>query len=99
MSANFNQSHSRIVSVGDMDAEERRSAECLLGRQLDCDRQLYIVAFKPRMPDDEARRKALANLRQTFAAAERHADRLGVSDKEIDDAVDEAMNAARYGQP
>lgn len=82
-----------------MDAEERRSAEHLLGHQLDVDGQLYILAFKPQMSDGATREKALADLRQTFAAAERHAENLGVSDQEIDDAVDEAMSAIRYGQP
>jgi hypothetical protein len=99
MSAETEQSYSRLFSVSAMNADQRRSAERLLGHDLDSDGQLYILAFKPQMPNDEARRKALSSLRETFAAAERHADELGMNDKDIDDAVDEAMNAVRYGQP
>ncbi|HQU41517.1 MAG TPA: hypothetical protein PK867_01840 [Pirellulales bacterium] len=95
----MDQQFSRLVSVSAMDGDERRSAERLLGHPLDNDRQLYILAFKPHVANDDTRQKALANLRQTFAATERHAEKQGVSETEIDEAVDEAMNAVRYGRP
>lgn len=95
----MNEQFSRLVSVSEMDGDERRSAERLLGHPLDNDRQLYILAFKPRVADDGVRRKALANLRQTFAAAEQYADDHGVSDVDIDEAVDKAMEHVRYGRP
>jgi hypothetical protein len=95
----MDQQFSRLVSVSAMDGEDRRSAERLLGHPLENDRQLYILAFKPRVQGNDARRKALANLRQTFAATERHAEEQSVSDTEIDEAVDEAMHRVRYGRP
>lgn len=82
-----------------MAADERRSAERLLGRPLQDDQQLYIAAFKPGVvPDENTRRRALASMRQTFAKAETHAKQQGVSDSQIDEAVDEATDSVRYGK-
>ena len=89
---------SRRVSVGEMAGDERRSVEHLLGRPLQEDQQIYILAFKPGVaPDENTRRRALANMRQTFAAAEQHAQHQGATEAGIDEAVDEAMEHIRYG--
>jgi len=82
-----------------MGGDERRSVEHLLGHPLQDDEQVYILAFKPGViPDEQTRRRALANLQQMFAAAEQHSMEQAVSDTEIDAAVEEAMDQIRYGQ-
>lgn len=83
-----------------MGGDERRSVEHLLGHPLSDDEQVYIVVLKPgAIPDDQTRRRGLASMQRTFAAAEQHAAQQHVSDAEIDAAVDEAMDHVRYGQP
>ncbi|HVA49847.1 MAG TPA: hypothetical protein VNH11_26000 [Pirellulales bacterium] len=95
----MDQPFSRLVSVSAMDGEDRRSAERMLGHPLDNDRQLYIVALKPRPSDDEACRQARADLSETFAATEEYADKHGLSDAGIEQAVAEVMDHVRYGGP
>ncbi|MBI3466020.1 MAG: hypothetical protein HY000_23650 [Planctomycetes bacterium] len=91
---------SRQLSVSEMGRDERRSVEHLLGHSLQDDEQVYILAFKPGViPDNDTRQRALASLKQTFAAAEQHSIQQGVADDEIDAAVDEAMDRIRYGKP
>lgn len=83
-----------------MAGDDRRSVEHLLGRSLQDDQQIYILAFKPGVaPDENTRRRAAASMLQTFDKAEQHARQQGVSDAEIDEAVDEAMDHVRYGKP
>jgi len=87
---------SRRLSVSELDGAERRSVEHLLGRPLDDDQHLYILAFKPgTVPDDAARQRALASMQQTFAKAQQHARRHGVIDSQIDETVDEATDRVR----
>ena len=63
-------------------------------------RLAYILVFKPGVvPDENARRRALASMQRTFAVAEQHAQQQGVTDAEIDEAVDEATDQVRYGKP
>lgn len=91
---------SRRVSVSEMAGDDRRSVEHLLGRALEEDQQVYILAFTPGVvPDEQTRRDALASMQNTFAQAERHARQQGVSDDAIDEAVDEASDRIRYGDP
>lgn len=90
---------SRRLSVNEMAGDDRRSVEHLLGKPLEEDQQVYILAFKPGVvPDEATRRRALARMQQTFAKAEQHAQQQGVTDAEIDDAVDEATDRIRYGK-
>ncbi len=91
---------SRRVSVSELAGDDRRSVEHLLGRQLQEDQQVYILAFKPGVvPDEATRKRALASMQQTFSSAEQHARQLGVTEAEIDEAVDEAVDHVRYGNP
>ncbi len=91
---------SRRLIVSDLAGEDRRSVEHLLGRPLDDDQQLYILAFKPGVvPDDATRRRALATMRDTFAKAQQHAEQNGVTDVQVDEAVDEATDQVRYDKP
>ena len=89
---------SRRVGVNEMAGDDRRSVEHLLGQSLQEDQQVYILAFKPGIvPDEATRRRALASMQQTFAKAEQHAQQQGITDAEIDEAVDEATERIRYG--
>lgn len=86
--------------MSDLAADDRRSVEHLLGRPLQEDQQVYVVAFTPGVvPDESTRKRALAGMRQAFAAAEQHAQAHGIEDTEIDAAVEEALEHIRYGQP
>lgn len=90
---------SRRLSVNEMAGDDRRSVEHLLGKPLEEDQQVYILAFKPGVvPDEATRRRALASMQQTFAEAERHARQQGITDAEINEAVDEATERIRYGK-
>ena len=88
----------RSINVGDIDNEERRSLEQLLGQKLQDNQQVYIIAFTPGIvPDDETRRRAVTNLRKIFAKTEQYAKEHGITDEAIDGAVDEAVENVRYG--
>jgi hypothetical protein len=90
---------SRRVSVADMAGDDRQSVEHLLGAPLQDEQEVYIVAFQSGVePDENSRRRALANMQKTFAKAEQHADQQGIAESEIDAAVDEAMDHVRYGK-
>ena len=86
------------VNVSAMGGDERRSVEQLLGHSLHDDEQVYILAFKPGIvPDEATRRNALASMRRTFEKAERHSAEQKLTDAEIDDAIDQAVDEVRYG--
>ena len=90
----------RRVSVGEMVGDDCRCVEHLLGQPLQEDQQVCILAFKPGVvQDDDTRRRALASMQRTFAAAEQHARNHGVTEAQIDAAVDEATDKVRYGKP
>ena len=90
---------SRTINVGDIESQERRSLEQLLGQQLADDQSVYIVAFNPGIvPDDETRERALANMRKTFAKTEQYAKEHDITDEEVDEIVDEAVEHVRYGK-
>lgn len=89
---------SRRVGVNEMAGDDRRSLERLLGQALHEGQEVYILAFTPGVvPDEAARRHALGEMRQTFAKSEQHALQRGLTDEEIDEAVDEASDRIRYG--
>jgi hypothetical protein len=47
------------------------------------------------VPSKDARRRAIAQIRKLFEEADSHADQLGISDDEIDAAVEEASERTR----
>jgi hypothetical protein len=83
-------------SVGEIPVTAKRGLEDLLGRELQPDqRVLVVVLSSSTIPDELVRREAVEGLRQLIASAERHADEMGVTDDEIDSAVEEAMAHVR----
>jgi hypothetical protein len=88
--------HVTVDNVGALDAERRRRLEAVVGSPLESNQQVFIMVYTPNtVPTEEARRKAVANLGRLFDKADAHADRLGVTDDEIDAAVEAAIDHAR----
>ncbi len=86
-------------NVTEIPEASRRSLEDLLGRQLLANQRVFIMVLDPSaVPDEAQRTSAAAGLREIIAAAQAHADQAGVSDEEIDAAVEEAMGHVRRRQ-
>ena len=85
-----------IRQVKHLPSAEKRSLENLVGRQLEEDQQVFILAFTPnRDPSESARQAALAGLTRTWEQVEQHRQKHGISDQEFEAAVDEATNKVR----
>jgi hypothetical protein len=96
----MNENLRRILRVRNLAGEDQRSVAHLLGRPLDDDQQLYILAFKPgTIPDEAARQRGLASMQEGFSKAQQHAQRHGVTESQIDEAVEEATDRVRYAKP
>jgi hypothetical protein len=85
-------------NVNDMPAAERRAIEVLLGRNLDADQQVFIMAYTPNAaPNKAVRDAARTGLQQTFAEIDQYAKARGITPEEADEALDEAMQHVRPG--
>ncbi len=83
-------------NVCEIPAAERHAIEALLGRSLDADQQVFIMAYTPNAaPSKAVRDAARASLEQTFAKIDEYARAHGVSPEEADVALDEAMQQVR----
>jgi len=88
--------HVSVDNVDALDDERRRRLEAVVGAPLEQDQQVFIMVYTPnKVPSEEARRKAVGNMRRLFDKADAHADRLGLSDDQIDAAVDAAIDHVR----
>ncbi|MEX0717914.1 MAG: hypothetical protein WD066_15070 [Planctomycetaceae bacterium] len=82
--------------VTDIDRSEKRWLEDALGQPLQDRDAVFIMVFTPDAPPDDAvRAEASAGLERVFSRAEAHAAEQGISDRQIDDAVEEAMKQVR----
>jgi hypothetical protein len=89
---------SEIISlpVNDIPEPDRRSLENLLGQPLEADQQVCVMVFSAgRLADDAIRRAAVENIRRTLDKVDRHRAARGITDEEVDEAVDEAMQHIR----
>jgi hypothetical protein len=85
-----------VRNVNDIDSADRQAIEHLLGRPLDADQNVFIMAFTPgATPDAATREQARKRLESTLAATQRHATDKGVTADEADAAVEEAMQHVR----
>jgi hypothetical protein len=85
-----------LRNVDDIESADRQALEHLLGRPLEADQKVFIMAFRPGEPPDAAvREQARAHLQETLAATQRHASETQVSAEEADAALEEAMLHAR----
>jgi hypothetical protein len=83
-------------NVNDIAAEERRALESLLGKELASDQQVFIAAYTPGAPPDDAiRNLAASRLKQTIAKNHALAAEQQTSPAEADEAVAEALEAIR----
>ena len=86
------------MNVSDIQGDDRRSLEHILGRQLQEGEQVYIMAYQPGVvPDKDTRRKAKQRLLELSRQAAVHAKEHGHTQDDIDDAIDEATEHVRYG--
>jgi hypothetical protein len=81
------------LPVNDIPEPDRRSLENLLGHPLEADQQVFVMVFSAgQLPDEATRRAATARIRQTLAEVDRYRATNGVTDQEVDAAIDEAMH-------
>jgi hypothetical protein len=83
-------------NVNDIPAAERQAIEALLGRSLDADQQVFIMAYTPNAaPSKAVRDAARAGLQKTFATIDEYAKAHGITPAEADAALDEAIEQVR----
>jgi hypothetical protein len=88
-----------LRNVDQLPSAEKRSIENLVGRQLEDNQQVFILAFTPGVaPSDKARAEAMSGLVRTWEKVQRHKQERSVSDEEFDAAVDEAVEHVRRRQ-
>jgi hypothetical protein len=89
---------SEIISmpVNDIPEPDRRSLENLLGQPLQANQQVCVMVFSAgKIADDATRRAAVDTIRGTLDKIDRHLATCRIADKEVDAAVDEAMEHIR----
>jgi hypothetical protein len=70
--------------------------EQLLGAPLEAHQRVYIIVEAPLAgPAESTRRPAARRMQELMARAQAHADAHGVTDQEMDAAVEEAMTRIR----
>ena len=79
-------------NVRELPPAERQAIEALLGRSLEADQQVFILAYTPSAaPSKSIRDAARAGLQQTFAKIDEYARAHGVTPEEAEAALDEAL--------
>ena len=83
-------------AVNELPDSERRSLENLLGCELDADQQVCVMAFAPtQVPEENVRMEAIHRIRDRLDAIDRYQAAQRVEAKEVDAAIDEAMDRER----
>jgi hypothetical protein len=83
-------------TVKEMEAGQRRSLEEVIGHELQDDQQVVIRIVTPQAAQDSARREqAVANLLSLAAQGAKHRENLGISEKEAEEILDEAIEHVR----
>jgi len=84
------------LPVNDIPEPDRRSLENLLGRPLQTDQQVFVMVFSAgKAPNEAERRAATERIRHTLDTVDRHRAAHGITDDELEAAVDEAMDQVR----
>lgn len=94
----YNCGMSALISrnVDDLPEASRQSIEQLIGSPLEAHQRVYIVVDAPPPgPTGATRLQAAERIRQIVSQAQAHADSKGVTDVEMDAAVEEAMADVR----
>ncbi len=72
------------------------TVEEIVGKKLQDDQKIYIMIYTPGVvPDDDTRRQAAEGMERIMAQARKNAEAQGVTEEEIDAAVDEAIQHVR----
>ena len=90
----YHASMSTIVSrnVDDLTETSRQGLEQLLGARLEAHQRVYVIVEAPLAgPAEPERRQAARRLQKVIDRAQANADAHGITDQEMDSAVDEAM--------
>jgi hypothetical protein len=83
-------------NVTELLESDRRSLEHLLGAPLNTTQMVHIVAYTPdQEPDSATRARAAGEIERILDRGAANARSQGVTEAEIDNAVDEAMQAIR----
>ena len=85
-----------VRNVRDISPENRRSLESMLGEPLREDQKVCIAIVPVTGPDEDVRRAAFARIEEIFARTDAYAREQGITEKEIDEAVEEAMQHVRH---
>ena len=86
-----------IQKASELPEVVKSAIEQLLGRSIDGEEEVSVVAVPPQQVPPSPNRAAVAQKLEAFL--NRRAEKIGVvSDEEIDAAVDEAVNHVRHGR-
>ena len=85
-----------IRNVGEINTDERRVYESLLGHTLRDNQQVIIRVLSPGVePDQQMRHEAIADLKELSKEGSMHRESLGVSIEEADAITEEAIRHVR----
>jgi len=83
-------------SVQEIPADARQILEKLLGRPLESDQEVFVMAYSPgTIKKNAIRHKAAESIRKTWKKIDSHVAAAGIPDDEIEAAIDEAINQVR----
>ena len=86
-----------IQKASELPEVVKSAIEQLLGRSIDGEEEVSVVAVPPQQVPPSPNRAAVAQKLEAFL--NRRAEKIGVvSDEEFDAAVDEAVNHVRHGR-
>jgi len=85
-----------IRDVKALESDERRLYESALGRALQENQRVLVMVLNPGVePDESVRRKAMEDFHAVCREGTEHRERMGITVEEADQALDEAVRAAR----
>ena len=85
-----------LRNVKDVQGEDRRVLEAILGEKLHEGQQIFVMVLAPHpSPDESVRGDALADLQKLSAQAAQHAAAEGIEPEEAERIVDEALASVR----
>lgn len=86
-----------IHKASDLPPHVKSAVEQLLGRSIEADEEVSVVATPPRQPISSADRASIARKLQSFL--ERRAEKVrAIPDEEMDSAIDEAVAHVRHSR-
>jgi hypothetical protein len=88
-----------VRNVKDIDGQQRQWLEAAIGQQLKDNQQVVIRVLTPGVePDQTARASALEHAAEIARKGRAHAEGLGISEEEINAAIEEGIRETRREQ-